>query len=55
MSTAADDLTSFWTTLTKPTAAAEWLASDHVTAICDQWRREREAEENETPTGHAGV
>ena len=30
--------------LTKPTKAAEWLASDAVNEQCDKWREERENE-----------
>lgn len=42
---ATDNMSSFLTAITKPTAAAEWLASDVVTAQCEIWRQEREAEE----------
>lgn len=51
---AATPIDSFLSEITRPSAAAEWLASDHVTAICERWRREWDEEERQRQTD-AGV
>lgn len=37
----ADNMSSFYAAITKPSSATQWLNSDHVTSTLEKFRKER--------------